>query len=138
MDRLYRSLEEARQAFDAYARIEPRLDELWQQCRDAAPPVNTSDDDDVFDVDDFDVDVAATGLPDDGWCAEDFFFDHVKSELMLLVGVYRRTGPAELQTTKAYDAVYRLLLEWALHRPCACCAAGAGDDHVGDSAAVSG
>lgn len=130
MDRLYRSLDEARQAFDAYVRIEPRLAELWEQCREAAPPVHTSDADDVYDVDAFDIDDTATDKPDAGWCAEDFFFDEVKSELMLLVGVYRRTGPAELQTTKAYDAVYELLLQWALNRSCTCCAehVDTGDD----------
>lgn len=112
---MYPSLEAARIEFDRYARIEPRLAPLWQLCRAAAAPVREDDDD----ADD------PAALPDDGWCAEDYFHDAVKSKLLLLVGGYLSAGPAELQSSTAYDTVYDLLINWALHRPCACCA---GDD----------
>ncbi len=127
MARRLRSIDEARHSFDAYAALEPRLDRLWHLCRDAAPPARSDVDDDT---DPYAIDVFAADRPDDGWCAEHYFFEHVKSRLMLLVGTYRRQGPTELQTTKAYDAVYTLLLESALNRCCSCCA-GRGDDDLG-------
>lgn len=135
MRRVYRSIEEAWRAFDAYARIEPRLRPLWDLCRRASPPVRKAElAGDGHDVDPFEVDVLAADKPDDGWCAEDYFLHHVKSKLSLLVGAYRPGGPHELQSTDAYEAIYDLLINWALHRPCACCAEPADDepwDHGG-------
>ncbi len=137
MPRAYRSLAEARQAFDEYAAIEPRLESLWELCRLAAPPVRaTPPVDDVYDCDPFEVDVFAADKPDDGWCAEDFYHQHVKSRLLLLAGV-QRPGPSHaLQTSEAYDAIYDLLVNWALNRPCACCA-DHGDDRAHRDAAVA-
>jgi hypothetical protein len=40
---------------------------------------------------------------------------------MLLVGAYRPGPPHKLHSIEAYDTVYELLIQWALHRPCACC-----------------
>jgi hypothetical protein len=120
MRRLYGSVDDARRAFDEYARIEPELTPLWDLCERAAPPVRATDDDD--DVNDpFDVDVIATDRSYDGWCAEDFFGEHVKSRLLLLAGVYRSGDPEALRSSDAYDALYDLLVNWALNRPCACC-----------------
>ena len=123
MRRVYRSIDDAWRAFDAYARIEPRLRPLWDLCRCASPPVRATEFvDDVYDADPFEVDVLAADKPDDGWCAEDYFLHHVKSKLLLLVGSYRPGGPHELQSTEAYETIYDLLINWALNRPCACCA----------------
>ena len=120
MRRAYRSIEDARRAFDEYTRLEPELAPLWDLCQSAAPPVRANEsDDDVYDP--FDVDVIATDKPDDGWCAEDFFGEQVKSKLLLLAGVYRTRDPEALRTSDAYDAIYDLLVNWALDRPCACC-----------------
>ena len=120
---MHRSIDEAWRAFDAYARIEPRLRPLWDLCRRASPPVRKTElVDDVYDVDPFEVDVLAADKPDDGWCAEDYFLRHVKSKLSLLVGSYRPVGPREMQSTEAYETIYDLLINWALNRPCACCA----------------
>jgi hypothetical protein len=122
MLRPFRSLEEARLTFEQYVRIEPRLTALWQMSRRAAPPVPANDHvDDVFDVDVFDVDVLSVEKADDGWCAEDYFFQNVKPMLLSLVGWNRREDPAELRGSDAYDAVYSALFYHALHRPCACC-----------------
>lgn len=135
--RYYRSLEEARQAFDAYARLEPRLRPLWELCRRAAPPVREPEDvADVYDVDPFDVDVVAAGTPDDGWCAEQFFHDHVKSRLLVLAGAYRPGERHELHGTEAFEALYDLLLNWALDRRCACCADSEPHDSDGDGDAA--
>jgi len=121
--RFYASIEEARQTFELFARLEPELWTLWDLCRRAAPPTRRPEPlDDAYDVDPFEVDVLAADKPDDGWCAEDYFHHHVKSKLFVLVGVYRTPGPHELQTTEAYDTVYDILLHWALAHPCACCA----------------
>ena len=126
MLRLYASQDDARRAFDAFARLEPALNSLWELCRFAAPPTRRVEPiDDAYDADPFEVDALAADSPDDGWCAEDYFLHNVKSKLLVLVGAYRVRGPAELQTTGAYEAVYDLLINWALGRPCACCA---GDD----------
>ncbi|HWO18688.1 MAG TPA: hypothetical protein VNO30_07920 [Kofleriaceae bacterium] len=120
---MYRSIDEAWQAFDAYARLEPRLRLLWDLCRGAAPPAPKAGlVDDVYDADPFEADDLAAGKPDDGWCAEDYFLHRVKSPLSLLVGSYRPRGPHELQSTEAYETVYDLLINWALNRPCPCCA----------------
>jgi hypothetical protein len=128
MLRLYASQDDARRAFDAFARLEPRLDTLWDLCRLAAPPTRRVEPiDDAYDADPFEVDALAADSPDDGWCAEDYFLHNVKSRLLVLVGAHRVRGPAELQTTEAYEAVYDLLINWALSRPCACCA-GHDDD----------
>lgn len=121
MTRVYRSFEEARRAFETYARLDPELRALWADCVSAAPPSHVASDDeldDPYDTDAFLVDP----LADTGWCAEDFFLEQVKPLLVELVGAHRMTGPAELQTVEAYLATYRALLDWALARPCACCA----------------
>lgn len=122
MRRLYPSLDQARQAFEVYARLEPELRTLWDLCRRAAPPPPRVEPlDDSYDVDPFEVDGLADGA-EDGRCAEDYFLHAIKSRLMVLVGGYRVRGPRELQSTEAYDTVYDLLLNWALARRCACCA----------------
>ena len=127
----YDSLIDARQAFEPFARLEPKLWTLWDLCRDAAPPARRPEHvDDAFDVDPFEIDPLAVDKPDDGWCAEDYFHDHVKSKLLVLVGVHRTREPQELATSKAYVTVYDILLDWALARPCACCAES--DDDNGD------
>lgn len=122
MTRVYRSFEEARRAFEAYARLDPELRTLWTDCVNAAPPSMIATDldelDDPYDTDAFLVDP----LADTGWCAEDYFLEQVKPLLVELVGAHRAAGPAELQTVDAYLAIYRALLDWALARPCACCA----------------
>jgi hypothetical protein len=111
------SLEAARRVFDAYARLEPELTPLWTQCRHASPPAS-EEPDDVYDVDSF-----IDDQPADDWCAEDFFQRDVKWKLFGLVGVDRALGPEELQTSKAYETVYDVLLNWALNRTCRCCTA---------------
>jgi hypothetical protein len=62
------------------------------------------------------------GDPDEGWCAEDFFHDHVKSDLLLLAGLHRPGAPHALHSHAAFEEIYELLLDWALRRTCACCA----------------
>ena len=122
-------MHEAWQAFDAYARIEPRLRPLWDLCLRVERPAWTRDDaDDVFDEDPFELDAIADGKPDDGWCAEHFLLEHVKPKLVLLAGLHRPGDPHELHSREAYDALYDLLLNWALNRPCSCCAEH-DDDH---------
>jgi hypothetical protein len=124
--RSYVSIKEARQAFEPFARLEPKLWTLWDICRCAAPPPRRAapldDADDAYDVDPFEIDVLADDEPDDGWCAEDCFLHDVKSRLLALVGAHRTRGPHELQTSEAYDTVYDILLHGALARPCGCCA----------------
>jgi hypothetical protein len=96
---------------------------LWDNCCRAAPlPRRAEPRDDAYDVDPFEIDVLVADKPDDGWCAEDYFLHNVKSKLLVLVGVHRTRGPHGLQTSEAYDTVYDILLNWALARPCACCA----------------
>ena len=125
MRRNFCSINEAWQAFDAYAQLEPRLRPLWDLCRRAAPPVRETEPvDDAFDVDPFEVDVIAADKPNDGWCAEDYFLLHVKSTLLLLVGLrrpHRPGSPHELHSSRAYEEIYDLLINWALNRSCACC-----------------
>ena len=130
--RTYVSIDDARHAFEPFARLEPKLGALWDLCLHAAPPPRRAEPlDDAYDVDPFEVDVLAAVKPDDGWCAEDYFLHTVKSKLMALVGVHRIRGPHELQTREAYEIVYDLLLHWALARPCACCTEGdEGDEEV--------
>lgn len=132
MPRVYRSMDEAWRAFDAYARMEPRLRPLWDLCRRASPPVHEPVFvNDVDEVDPFEVDTLATDKRDNGWCAEDYFHQHVKSKLLLLVGAHRpdRPGePHELHSSEVYDTIYDLLINWALNRPCACCAEHDDDD----------
>ena len=108
------SAELARLTFAEYVRLEPRLMRLWQMCQRVAPPVRTYDDDDGDD------DLDETD-PADGWCAEDYFFQEVKPQLLRLVGWDRTDGPPELRTPDAYNAVYAVLFYHALHRPCGCC-----------------
>jgi hypothetical protein len=135
MGRPYASIDDAWQAFNAFARLEPQLTALWGLCRRAAPPAQRTESivepindayddayDDAYGVDPFEVDLLAADNPEAGWCAEDYFLDNVKSKLLALVGVHRVRGPDELQTTATYETVYDLLVNWALHRPCACCA----------------
>jgi hypothetical protein len=107
---MYRSLEEARRAFDRYAALDPRLDKLWRLCRWATPPRREYvDDEDSPD-------------PSEGWCSETYFFREVKPQMAALVGWNRRADPPELRTSVAYDAVYMALFDFALARTCACCA----------------
>lgn len=117
----YRSYDEARAAFDEYVGIEPRLMSLWGLCRSAAPPERDADGDDTFDDDPFERDVAS-GAPDDGWCAEQFFDEHVKPLLRTLVGWDRPGEPHALHSSEAYEAVFDLLFNWGLRRDCSCCA----------------
>jgi hypothetical protein len=129
------SIEAARRAFEAFARVEPQLEPLWELCRSAAPPVRGGFVDDAFDVDAFDVDVVAADKPDEGWCAEDHFLEHVKPRLVGLVGAHRTTAD-ELQSTEAYDAIYELLINAALDRTCACCTEHVERHHQTDSPAA--
>lgn len=123
MGRRYASIDEAWRAFHAFVRLEPELTTLWKLCRGAAPPARRAVAlDDAYDVDPFEVDVLAGEDAEERWCAEDYFLDHVKSRLLVLVGVYRVRGPRELQSNAAYEMVYDLLINWALRRPCVCCA----------------
>jgi len=123
MLRDYPTLDAARRAFDEVAEREPRLYELWSLCREAAPPVHEPEPDDAFDVDLYDVDTVVRQAIDEGWCAEDFFQTHIKSDLLLLVGMHRPTGPEELRTYDVYETVYAALFDWALERSCPCCRA---------------
>lgn len=117
---MVRSLAEAKHAFGELARLDPRLEVLWELCERAAPPSQQPEPlDDVYDTDPFEQDPVERS--DEGWCAEDFFLHHVKSRLMLLVGAYRPGPPHALHSTEAYDTAYDLLINWALTRPCACC-----------------
>jgi hypothetical protein len=116
-----RSIEEARSRFDEYVRLEPQLEVLWDLCRRASPPSYAREDVDDAVVDPFERDELASGRPDDGWCAEDYFLFHIKSKLLALVGNLRSKGPRELQSSEAYETVYDLLINWALSRSCACC-----------------
>jgi hypothetical protein len=123
MQRLYASYDDARDAFDAFARLEPQLDALWDQCRCAVPPAQRAEPlDDAYDVDPFEADELAADSPDDARCAEDYFLHNVKSKLLVLVGAHRVRGPQELQTAKAYETVYDLLVNWALRCECGSCA----------------
>ena len=113
-------LEAAKRAFDAYARVEPQLEALWDLCRRAAPPVEIVDDDET---DPFEIDVFAADRFGDGWCAEDYFSEHVKPKLSRLAGAYRPGDPHELHSATAYDEIYDLLINRALVRTCRCCTA---------------
>jgi len=120
--RAYRSIDEARRAFQKLAANEPRLLPLWDLCGRAAPQLRVPDFvDDVYDYDPFEIDPLAADSPEAGWCAEDYFRDHVKSKLLLLAGLHRPGPPHELHEREAFEEVYDLLLNWALHRPCPCC-----------------
>jgi hypothetical protein len=91
-------------------------------CRRAAPPQPANDaDEDPFDRDAFDHDALAAGSPTDGWCAEQYFDQVVKRQLLPLVGWHRLEGPADLQTSEAWEAVVSALLFHALNRHCECC-----------------
>lgn len=126
MTREFRSTDEARRAFDAYVRIEPQLAPLWDLCRRAAPPCELEDDD--YETDPFEVDALASNKPADGWCAEDYFLEHVKPELLHLVGSYRLGELHELHGSGTYETLYHLLLDWALDRQCRCCVQGDDDE----------
>ena len=131
--RTYASLASATQAFGKYARVEPRLWSLWARCRRAAPPVREVDQvDDVYDTDPFEVDVLAADKPDDGWCAEHYFVQHVKSDLLLLVGSHRPGRLHEMHSKEAFETIYDLLLNWGLKRTCSCCAEHDDDPDLGD------
>ncbi|MBX3159219.1 MAG: hypothetical protein KF773_24840 [Deltaproteobacteria bacterium] len=110
--RHYNSLDEAHEAFDAYAGLEPRLASLWDDCQRIAPPVPEPVE--IYDSDPYEVDLIAADKPTDGWSAEDAFCREVKSKLLPLVGRDRRDGPDELRTDDAYLTVLDLLLNWAL------------------------
>jgi hypothetical protein len=114
---MHRSVIEARQAFDAYVRLEPKLEALWEDCEHAAPP-GPSEEDDESDPYELDGDDEA---PAAAWCSEEYFLHHVKSKLITLVGAHRIRGPRELQSNAAYEAVYDILINWALNRACPCC-----------------
>src|SRR4051812_32608848 len=128
--RLYPSIDDARRAFDRYAESDPRLLPLWDLCRQAAPPSLDDDDDnaDAYDSDPFELDPVTPPELHDDWCAEDFFLDHVKSRLLLLVGSHRPGADHPLHSHEAFEEVYDLLLTWALPRTCACCSLDASGD----------
>lgn len=107
---------DARRAFDRYATREPRLLDFWRRCEQAGPTEALPADDDLDDLDDPDE------PPSDDWCAERFFLEDIKPDLVDLVGMHRPTGPAELQANEAYDVVYATLFLYALNRTCPCCA----------------
>ena len=115
---MHRSVIEARQAFDAFVRLEPKLAALWEDCEHAAPPGPSDDDDDD---DPYELDGGVEAAPEAAWCSEEFFLHHVKSKLITLVGTHRIRGPRELQSNAAYEAVYDILINWALPRSCPCC-----------------
>lgn len=128
--RMYRSIDDAWRAFESYVALEPRLMALWDRCRQAAPPVRAPEPrDDVYDCDPFESDPLAAIQHEDGWCAEDYFLDHVKSDLLLLAGLYRPGDPHRLHDPEVFEEIYNLLLNWALHRPCACCDVRDDDAH---------
>lgn len=120
MRRVCGSYEEAVDLFARFAEEEPQLWALWDLCREASTPTIEASESDERDP--FSVDVFAEDKPDEGWCVEDYFHEHVKSPLQLLVGLHRPRGPEQLRTEEAFSTVYNLLLEWALRRCCACCA----------------
>lgn len=131
----YRSAIEARERFDECARLDARLTPLWPLCERAARPEPEPEvDEDVYDVDPYEADGLAAETAYDGWCAEDHFFQYVKPTLMRLVGEQRLDGPSELQGRDAYDAIYDALINWALHRSCACCVEHEDRPHRGDAA----
>ena len=108
MLRQFSSLEEARDAFYELIRLEPCLATLWSVCAGADRDRRDHDEsDDPYDYDPFTRDLAAA---EERWDEEDFFFEHVKATLVLLVGKYRSGGPPELQTSEAYETAYRALL----------------------------
>ncbi|MDX2089761.1 MAG: hypothetical protein SFX73_18035 [Kofleriaceae bacterium] len=115
---MHRSVSEARQAFDAYVRLEPRLAALWEACEDAAPPGPADDGDEI---DPYELDGEGADAAEVAWCAEEYFLHHVKSKLIALVGTHRIRGPRELQSNAAYETIYDLLINWALNRACPCC-----------------
>lgn len=107
---------DARRAFDRYAAREPRLLDLWRRCEQAGPvELLADDDDDLDDLDDPDEPES------DDWCAERFFLEEIKPDLVDLVGMHRPAGPPDLQANEAYDVVYATLFLYALNRTCACC-----------------
>jgi hypothetical protein len=113
--RFYASMEDARRAFEPYAVLEPELWSLWDLCCRAAPPPRPepprNDGYDFFDP--FEIDPLAVDKPEEGWCAEDYFRQHVKSRLVDLVGIDRRREPHHLETHESYDIVHDLLINWA-------------------------
>lgn len=117
----FRSYDDAKRRFDEYAKIEPRLRDLWWDCRQAAPPIYTNDEaEDPFDVDEYDVDRVSRDAAD--WCAELWFMQTIKPRFRVLVGWERSDlDPPELRTSKAYDDVYAGLFYFALSLTCQCC-----------------
>jgi len=128
----YRSVDEALAAFDRYVQIEPRLGPLWDLCGQVVPPSRSAGGEND-DADPFQIDPLAAVNPDDGWCAEDWFRDHVKSRLLLLTGDYRPGPLHELHSREAFEDIYSLLLDWALYRPCSCCATSNHDADGGEA-----
>jgi hypothetical protein len=116
----FRSNEDAKRCYDEYVKLEPRLRELWWDCRHAAPTRYAAEAEDPYDVDDYDVDHVAND-PND-WCAEVWFAQSIKPKFRALVG-WDRPGVdmPELRTPKAYDDVYMALLYFALSLTCECC-----------------
>jgi hypothetical protein len=111
----FRSDGEARHRFEAYARVDPRLADLWMLCETAAP--NSSN----VSAGDQDDEGTELDCDDGGWCAEDYFLQTVKPRLRSLVGWDRLDGEPSLRTAEAYDIVYSALFYHALARPCVCC-----------------
>lgn len=120
----YSCIRDAKLTFDGFVALEPRLEELWYLCERATPPIDDGDPD----ADPFAVDPFAATHADDGWCSEQYFFERVKSKLVVLVGTHRPGGPHPLIDVDAYEQIYDLLLNWALNRCCSCCAADGVDD----------
>lgn len=118
----FRSLEHARREFEKYAALEPELRRLWLRCQTAGPAIAAKDDIvDAFDVDLYDCDPTTSEARANDWCAERFFLEEIKPQLVTLVGWGRLKGALELRGDDAYDVVYSALFFHALNRVCACC-----------------
>ena len=89
------------------------LQVLWEICQSIERP-SPSDDEESS--------ASEVDEPDDGWCSEQDFDRYVKPRLRDLVGWDRPGDPHAPHSSEAYDTIHDLLLNWALHRPCRCCA----------------
>jgi hypothetical protein len=124
MVQMLRPMEVACREFDALAELEPQLRRLWMLCQCASAPVAANDQaEDPYDLDLFDSDALTNEVPADSWCAELYFLQHIKPQLVALVGWGRVDGAPELRTGDAYDIAYSALFFHALNRSCVCCAA---------------